>query len=74
MSTRRAFLRRFVTTSAGLLVAPDALELLVEPSRRFWPGADFGGGLFQLDEMPWGDAFYAYAKNYLTFLDTKPGA
>ena len=38
--TRRRFLGTLVRSAAGLLVADDALELLVEP-RRFWPGADF---------------------------------
>jgi hypothetical protein len=38
---RRSFLRQLVATAAGLLVADDALELLTEPRRRLWPGADF---------------------------------
>ena len=38
---RAAFLRRLVATSAGLLIAPDALELLVEPRRKLWAGARF---------------------------------
>ena len=40
MTSRRRFLGTLVRSAAGLLVADDALELLVEP-RRFWPGADF---------------------------------
>jgi hypothetical protein len=39
---RRHFLRHLTATAAGLLVADDALELLTEPRRRYWPGADFG--------------------------------
>jgi hypothetical protein len=41
---RRSFLRQLVATAAGLLVADDALELLTEPRRRLWPGADFAPG------------------------------
>ena len=44
MITRRRFLGTLVRSAAGLLVADDALELLVEP-RRFWPGADFSSPL-----------------------------
>ena len=35
---RLALLRHLAVTAAGLLVAPDALELIVEPRRRYWPG------------------------------------
>lgn len=38
---RRDFLKRLTATAAGLLVADDVLELLLEP-RRLYPGADFG--------------------------------
>ena len=40
---RRDFLRRLTATAAGLLVADDALEMLLEPRRKLWPGADFTG-------------------------------
>jgi hypothetical protein len=43
MTTRRRFLTQLARTAAGLLLAPDALELILEPRRRLWPGADFGG-------------------------------
>lgn len=42
---RRDFMRRLTATAAGLLVADDALELLLEPRRKLWPGADFGDGV-----------------------------
>lgn len=35
---RRDFLRRLTVTAAGLLVADDALELLLDPPRKVWPG------------------------------------
>jgi hypothetical protein len=41
---RRNFLRTLARNAAGLYLAPDALELLAEPRRKYWPGADFGGG------------------------------
>lgn len=34
---RRDFLKRLTMTTAGLLVADDALALLVEPRRKIWP-------------------------------------
>ena len=37
---RRDFLRRLAVGATGLLIADDVLELLVEPERRFWPGAE----------------------------------
>lgn len=40
--SRRALLRRMVAGAAGLLVAPDALELIV-PERKIWPGHSFDG-------------------------------
>lgn len=36
---RRDFLRYATRTAAGLYLAPT----IIEPIRRFWPGADFGG-------------------------------
>lgn len=39
---RSDFLRSLTLSAAGLLIAPDALELIVGPRRRYWPGADFG--------------------------------
>lgn len=42
MTTRRSFLRSLTTTAAGLLVAEDALALLVEPRRKLWAGHTFG--------------------------------
>lgn len=35
---RRSFLHHATRTAAGLFVADDALELLIEPSRKLWPG------------------------------------
>lgn len=39
---RRDFGKILARTAAGLLVAPDALELLTKPRRRYWPGHRFG--------------------------------
>lgn len=39
---RRNFLRSLVRNAAGLYLAPDALEMLLEPRRKLWPGASFG--------------------------------
>jgi hypothetical protein len=44
---RRDFLSRLARTAAGLLVAEDAAELLLEPSRKLWPGHSFDDGLWQ---------------------------
>jgi len=38
MSTRRDFLARLVRSAAGLYVADDALEVLLEQRRKLWPG------------------------------------
>lgn len=38
---RRDFLNYAVRSAAGLYLADDALELLLEPRRQLWPGAEF---------------------------------
>lgn len=38
---RRDFVRNLAASAAGILVLPDALELLVEPRRKLWPGHNF---------------------------------
>lgn len=48
---RADFLRRLTTTAAGLLIAPDALELLAEPRRKVWPG--WGGPKRYDFEVQW---------------------
>ena len=35
---RRNFFRHLTATAAGLLIADDALAMLVEPRRKVWPG------------------------------------
>lgn len=35
---RRSFLSSLAKSVAGLYLAPDALELLLEPRRKLWPG------------------------------------
>lgn len=40
MSTRRDFLKHLVVGAAGLLVADDVLEALVEPRRKYWVVGD----------------------------------
>lgn len=49
---RRDFLRRLTATAVGLLVADDALELLLEPRRKLWAGADLGSTLSHTFESP----------------------
>lgn len=38
---RLDFLKHAIRTAAGLYIAPDALEAILEPRRKLWPGASF---------------------------------
>lgn len=67
MATRRGFLRRMVQVGGGLLVADDAEELLVEISRKLWPGASFDTtkSEFVWQPLPPGqDRYFAFGKMY----------
>jgi len=61
---RRDFLRSLVTTAAGLLIAEDALELLLEPRRKLW-----AGHTFTLDGEVW--EMESYTSTYYQFFSTR---